>query len=315
MANARVTQSALELLNMENPNARVTQSAIEFIIDGTLPSASCNNPPSGVLGGLYNHVFTASDGLPPYSFSITGGTFPPGLLLAANGVVTGVPNATGTFGFILSVTDQTPRTTSVLCSITVAGIGASIVGGVPLGAAHPCSKRNEFDWCLFVESLRLQRITWPPQCSIPSQYQDWLPWDEDFGANAVPPGSVPLNKVQGIVTPGPGAGDQVVLQTRVPLGYDGLLAGIFHFYTGNGFQQGSGDILWRVQVNQRYLENLGNIEFTLGSPQSPCPLTEGQILLSGQTLRYIVRVPNLSGLIQVGQSQIACGLVGFFWPR
>ena len=314
MANARVSQSATELIATGyNVNARLSQSVIEIVDSGVpMPQAACNNPPQGLVGGLYAHTFTAAGGNPPYTFAITAGALPPGLALnGATGVVGGTPVSSGTFIFTLSVTDTTPRTTSVVCSITI-NAQVNIISG---GAFHPCAKRNPWDWCMFAEMVRLQRIKFPPLNSIPQQYRHWLPWDEDFGANAIPPGAVPLNKVGGIVTPAPAAGDQIVLQTRVPFGYDGLLAGIFHFYTGNGFDQGSGDILWRVQINQRYLEDLGNIAFTLGSPQSPCPLTEGQVLLSGQTVRYIVRVPNLSGMIQVGQSQIACGLVGFFWPR
>jgi len=193
-------------------------------------------------------------------------------------------------------------------------IANAIAGGIPYGVPG-CRKKNIWDECMELEKLKLQNIQFPPLCSIPDEFKNWLPWDEDFGTNAIPEGAVPFREVHGIVTPLPAAGDQIVLTSRVPYGYDGLLAGIYNFYSGNGFLQGSGDILWRIKLNQHYLQDLGNIQFTLGSPVSPCPLTEGQILLSGQTMRYIVNVPNLSGLIQVGASQIVCGLVGFWWPR
>ena len=107
----------------------------------------------------------------------------------------------------------------------------------------------------------------------------------------------------------------LITEERVPYGYDGLMMGFFTTYTGQGFEQGSGDIEWRIQLNQRYLENLGNIEFQLGSSVSPCPLTEGQILLSGQLMRLVVNVPNLSGNIQIGGSRVGGGLIGFYWPR
>jgi hypothetical protein len=279
---------------------------------GSPLAASCNTPPSGAVGAPYSHSFTAVGGTAPYTFSITAGSLPNGMAMSAAGVVTGTPYLPGSWTFTVQATDALAVTDTVICSITVSAPLNLTSGGSPFG---PCRPRNEWDWCALAEQFLYRRIKFPPLCSIPKEYCNLLPWDEDFGANAVPPQAVPLHRVRGIVTPVPAAGDQTILEMRMPLGYDGLLAGIFHFYTGNGFSQGSGDIVWRVQVNLRYIEDLGNLLFQLGSPQSPMPLTEGQILLSGQTLRYIVNVPNLSGLIQVGQSQITAGLVGFLWPR
>jgi hypothetical protein len=119
--------------------------------------------------------------------------------------------------------------------------------------------------------------------------------------------------VGSIVTPTPG--DTLVVSLLVPNGYDGILIGLFQFYSGSGFFQGAGDILWRVKANLRYIWNFGAVPFALGLPTFPMPLTEGELLLSDQVLSYIVNVPNLSGNIQVGGSRIVCGFFGFFWPR
>lgn len=310
---ARVTQSVIEILDSEPGVARLTQSVIEFLVTVGL---SCNNPPDGTIGAPYSHAFVAGGGEAPYTFSISAGSLPIGLSLdPATGIVSGVPGVTGTSDFSVTVVDSLGASTTVDCSISCAeGVGGAISGGLP-AAIQGCRPRNNYDWCLYIESVLMRRIEFPPFCSIPKEFCNLLPWDEDFGANAIPPQAVPLRAVQGIVTPAPAAGDQVVVEYRMPFGYDGLLQGIFHFYSGNGFVQGSGDIVWRIQLNQRYVEDLGNTPFQVGSPQSPMPLTEGQILLSGQTLRYIVNVPNLSGQIQVGQSQITAGFVGFLWPR
>ena len=102
---------------------------------------------------------------------------------------------------------------------------------------------------------------------------------------------------------------------RVPYGWDGLLAGFYFNYSGAGFAQGSGDLLFRIQVNQYYLKDLSNLPFTLGDPVNPVPMTQGKILLSGQKVSAIVNVPNLSGMIQIGNSTVYAGLLGFFWPR
>jgi hypothetical protein len=190
--------------------------------------------------------------------------------------------------------------------------GGPGVPGVPF-VVSACKRRNDWDWCLLMEELRLRGICFPPMCNIPEEWRNLLPWDDTFGA--VPPQAIPFLRAKGLLTPAPAAGDQIVVSFPMPRGYDGLLAGIYQFYTGTGFINGSGDILWRIQLNQRYVKDLSNNPFSLGSPQYPFPMTEGQLLLSGQTVRYIVNVPNLSGQIQVGNSQIVCALLGFAWPR
>src|SRR5262249_29984304 len=55
--------------------------------------------PNGRAGALYGQTLTASGGVAPYTFSIWAGALPPGLSLASNGKLTGVPSATGTYTF------------------------------------------------------------------------------------------------------------------------------------------------------------------------------------------------------------------------
>jgi hypothetical protein len=59
--------------------------------------------PNGTAGTPYNQPLTASGGLPPYSFSVTGGTFPDGLSLSPAGVISGTPTKTGTYSFTVTV--------------------------------------------------------------------------------------------------------------------------------------------------------------------------------------------------------------------
>lgn len=181
------------------------------------------------------------------------------------------------------------------------------------GKYRICRPPNCFDETLHWEGLKYRKIQFPPICSIPKEYRNLLPWDDTFGA--IPKQAQPVRIAGGIVTPAPAAGDQVIVSGRIPPGFDGLLTGVFQMYQGLNFVQGSGDIVWRIQVDQHYVKDWGASMFALGSPQEPIPMTEGMIIFSGQTVRYIVNVPNLSGLIQVGQSTIVAGLLGFFWPR
>ena len=198
------------------------------------------------------------------------------------------------------------------------GQGIAITGGpaaaVALHSKGGCNpKVTHYDVCLETEALLLRQIKFPLPCSIPEEYLNLLPWDDTFGA--IPPESKPFLKQAGITTPTTASGDNVVVKFLVPTGWDGLLSGLYWNYSGAGFAQGSGDIIWRVQVNQYFLKDLSNCPFLLGDPVNPVPLTQGKILLSGQTVRAVVNVPNLSGNIQIGNSTVYAGLLGFLWPR
>lgn len=62
-------------------------------------------PPSAILGQPYSHHFTAT-GVPKPSFSLAGGTLPPGITLSADGVLSGVPTRRGTFsGIVVSASN------------------------------------------------------------------------------------------------------------------------------------------------------------------------------------------------------------------
>jgi hypothetical protein len=196
----------------------------------------------------------------------------------------------------------------------------AITGGAPYGIPPPvstCRRLNGFDACQLAEIRKLRAITFPPMCIIPSGLDPFtLPCDDDSEAPGfIPEQCVPFYKTGGIVTPTTAAGDVTVISFRVPPGYDGLLTGLYFGYSGNGFSQGSGDLLFRVRTNQVYLKDLGAVPFLLGSSQQPCPMTQGAPLLSSQLVSVIVNVPNLSGNIQTGASTIYCGMNGFWWPR
>lgn len=63
------------------------------------------------LGAQVSQLFTATGGTQPYSWSVTSGSLPGGLLLnSTTGLLTGVANAAGNFSFTLQVTDSGQRT-------------------------------------------------------------------------------------------------------------------------------------------------------------------------------------------------------------
>jgi hypothetical protein len=64
---------------------------------------------------------SASGGTPAYTWSITSGSLPPGLTLAATtGIISGTPTSSGTFNFTAKVSDNGAQSASTATSIVVA---------------------------------------------------------------------------------------------------------------------------------------------------------------------------------------------------
>jgi hypothetical protein len=63
--------------------------------------------PPAKLGTPYSLALAASNGAPPYSWSMSGGNLPPGLSLGLlSGTITGTPTAAGDFNFTVKLTDS-----------------------------------------------------------------------------------------------------------------------------------------------------------------------------------------------------------------
>ena len=62
--------------------------------------------PSGKKGEPYNTTLVAADGVPPYTWSIAGGSLPSGLTLNPNGDISGSPTEAGDFTFTVRVLDS-----------------------------------------------------------------------------------------------------------------------------------------------------------------------------------------------------------------
>lgn len=96
-------------------------------------SITINAPPLSLLNssfpnGKVNTAYAtqnlaASGGVPPYSFSITSGSLPPGLSVSG-AALGGTPTSAGTYPFTLTVTDSQGTTANGNFSITVTPAGA-----------------------------------------------------------------------------------------------------------------------------------------------------------------------------------------------
>jgi uncharacterized protein YhjY with autotransporter beta-barrel domain len=61
--------------------------------------------PGGQQGKPYDQALSATGGAAPYSFAISSGALPPGLSLASDGHLTGIPTALGSHAFAVTATD------------------------------------------------------------------------------------------------------------------------------------------------------------------------------------------------------------------
>jgi hypothetical protein len=76
------------------------------------------SPADGVVGVPYSQTLNAFYGAPPYTWSITSGTLPPGLSLGYSGVISGTPSAPGISTFTIMATDSEGNSAAISLSIT-----------------------------------------------------------------------------------------------------------------------------------------------------------------------------------------------------
>ncbi|MEO6804640.1 MAG: Ig domain-containing protein [Edaphobacter sp.] len=114
----------------DSGNPAQTRSAnLSIVIAPTTLSIASSALPSGTQGAAYSRTLRAFGGTAPYTWSLSSGALPAGLTLAANGVVSGTPTASGNFSIGVTVKDAgTPAQTA-----TATGVTLSIVAsGTPL---------------------------------------------------------------------------------------------------------------------------------------------------------------------------------------
>jgi hypothetical protein len=181
----------------------------------------------------------------------------------------------------------------------------------PLNVQQRVFPNNEFDNCLMDEyGLWAQinacggikavcpgmRYKDPPWVKMPMQ-----------GRRFSPIKSIPLPAANGLET--------LVGSFLVPTGYDGVGISVVFNYTGQGFAEGSGDLTWRLQLNQHYVKDYANVQTQIGSLTTPYYQNSGGILLQANQLvqfwinRSIASGGNLNG------GRIIASLWGWYYPR
>jgi Putative Ig domain len=131
-----------------------------------------NSLPAGTVGTSYHSIFTATGGVPPYSWSQAGGTLPPGLSIGATaGDIAGTPTTAGMWNFSVQVSDsQTAAdTASRAFTVTIAAapppspvtITTTSLPNAPEQELQPDAHRHRRHDALRVEPGGGQRAAWP----------------------------------------------------------------------------------------------------------------------------------------------------------
>lgn len=91
--------------------------------------------PGAIVGTAYSEALRAAGGTPPYTWTLTAGSLPPGLSLAASGVISGTATAVGTSSFTAQVTDGAALQASKQMSIAVELRPSITTSALPNGVA------------------------------------------------------------------------------------------------------------------------------------------------------------------------------------
>jgi len=108
-------------------------NARDFTLVIAPPTLTLTTAPLGnaILGTPLSIQFTATGGVPPYTF-VEYGTLPSGMQFFANGALTGTPATLGTYQFLVFVDDSTAASASRTFSITIVEPGLVITTATPL---------------------------------------------------------------------------------------------------------------------------------------------------------------------------------------
>src|SRR5437899_11895370 len=75
---------------------------------------------SGTVGVAYSATLSAAGGTPPYTWSLTAGSLPPGLALSTSGSISGMPTAVGSYSFTIQAADSAGRKASQAFTVSIA---------------------------------------------------------------------------------------------------------------------------------------------------------------------------------------------------
>src|SRR5207253_1853262 len=96
-----------------------TSNSLPQLVNSPTITLTPSTLPNGTVGASYSQTITASGGTAPYSFVVTAGMLPPGLVLSSGGVLSGTPTTAGTSTFTVTATDANGNSGSKTYAITI----------------------------------------------------------------------------------------------------------------------------------------------------------------------------------------------------
>ncbi|MBI5282601.1 MAG: putative Ig domain-containing protein [Candidatus Solibacter usitatus] len=108
-----------------------TTQSFNLTVGSGLAIATAPALPNGVPGVAYSQTLTAVGGTPPYAWTVTGGSLPPGLTMSPTGVLGGTPGLAGAYTFLVQVADAAAATATQSFSLSI-GSSLTITTTSPL---------------------------------------------------------------------------------------------------------------------------------------------------------------------------------------
>jgi Putative Ig domain len=101
------------------------------------PTIATPSLPDGTQGAAYSQLLHSSGGTAPFAWTVTAGALPPGIMLAAQGALSGNPTASGSFSFTVQVKDSSGATaTQRLAAVIAPPLGITTAPALPGGTAN-----------------------------------------------------------------------------------------------------------------------------------------------------------------------------------
>jgi large repetitive protein len=123
-------------VSVSDSGGNVTAQGLSIVVTSSLTITSTSPLPPGAVGTAYSQALAAISGAPPYTWTVTAGSLPPGITLnASTGVLSGKPTTSGAYTFTLRVADASSTTASAAFSLTIVTALSITTTSLPGGSA------------------------------------------------------------------------------------------------------------------------------------------------------------------------------------